>query len=208
MNNQQLKNENPQVTYREQSAKPLSPLQSLFIDAYWKHEGSLARVAETIQRSIQQCCAMMKSSRVQLELARGNHRKAVEMVQRPDFVVTKAERIEILWQIAKEGASKIYDKEGNEVMMAPATSVSAVRTINDMVEGSLAPKQSEITVKVEDNRTEAEVRASIAKLTAEYNALAVIDGVTDDDIDEVMSLPSTNVEARDMAKYDEAKAKG
>jgi len=168
--------------------KPLTALQSLYIDAFFEQAGNMTAVAKAISRSVEHACSLGKSQRVQLAIAKRSRAMAVEVIERPDFIVTKAERIELLWSIAQKGASLIYDKEGNEVMSAPATSVSAVRTINDMVAGSLAPKEIEVTVK-DDTRSEAEIRENIAKLTQEYESLAIIEGVTESDIEATRALP-------------------
>ena len=175
------------------SRTELSPLQILFVDAYQKHGANMIAVSEEIGRSREHCYSFLKSTKVQMELSRRNKGHAIEILKDPNLVTTKTERIELLWQIAQDGASKIYDKEGNEVMMAPATSVSAIRSINEMVSGSLAPKEVEVTVK-DDTRTEAEIRANILKLTAEYNSLAVIEGVSESDIQEAETLPALDVE--------------
>ena len=193
MKNQILTNTGATINYRNANTKPLSPLQTLYVEAFFKHQGVQTKIAEDIGRSREQCYAMQKSDRVRLAISRRNTEMAVDLVKDPSAVVTKTERIELLWQIAQDGASKIYDKEGNEVMMAPATSVSAIRSINEMISGSLAPKEVEVTVK-NDTRTESEIRANILKLTAEYNSLAVIEGVSESDIQEAETLPALDVE--------------
>jgi len=140
-----------------------------------------------IGRSFDQVCHMAVNPRIQKAIA-FRQTDFIQGVKHPEFAVTRGERIELLWNLAQEGVSKIYDKEGNEVMMAPATAVSAVRTINDMVAGSLAPKEIEVTVK-NDTRSEEEIRANIAKLTAEFNSLTAIEGVTEQDIQDTRMLP-------------------
>lgn len=175
------------VIYRSADAKELTALQKLYVDAHFEHGGKTVEIAKAIGRTVEHASGMRKSPRIQKAIAfrQTDFARGIKM---PEFSVTRGERIELLWNLAQEGVRKIYDKEGNEVMMAPATAVSAVRTINDMVAGSLAPKEIEVTVK-DDTRSEQEIRDNIAKLTAEYNSLAVIEGVTETDISETRALP-------------------
>lgn len=178
------------TTYRAERGEPLTPLQELFVDAYFECQGKLTCVAKKIDRTIQHVSQMNKSPRIQHRIALRNNVLTKSLsTKMPDFRVSKPERLELLWKIANQGVELIYDKEGNQVMQSPATSVSAVRTINEMVAGSLAPKEVDINVQVQDTRSEQEIRASIEKLTHEYNKLASIEGVTEKDISKTRELP-------------------
>lgn len=176
------------ITYRGAKAEPLTALQELFIDSYFECDGKLPCVAKSISRSIQQVATMNKSPRICQAIAMRN-KVLTRNIKMPDFAVSKPERLALLWKIANQGVELIYDKEGNEVMQSPATSVSAVRTINEMVAGSLAPKELDISVKIEDTRSEQEIRDSILALTAEYSKLAAIEGVTERDVNKTRELP-------------------
>ena len=175
------------VYYRSAEIKDLTPLQKMYVDAHFEYGGNKTKISENIGRSLQHICDLSTTPSVQKAIA-FRQTDFARGVKHPEFAVTRGERIELLWNLAKEGVSKIYDKEGNEIMSAPATAVSAIRTINEMVAGSLAPKEVEVTVK-DDTRSEQEIRDNIAKLTAEFNSLTAIEGVTEKDIAETRALP-------------------
>jgi len=177
------------ITYRGAKAQPLTALQSLFVDAFFECDGKISCVAKRIERSVEHASQINKVSKVQRAIAMRTRTMVRNVGKMPDFAISKPERLELLWRIANQGIELIYDKEGNQVMSAPATSVSAVRTINEMLPGSLAPKEVDINVKVEDKRTEQEIRDSIQALTAEYTKLASIEGVTEKDISKTRELP-------------------
>ena len=176
------------IIYRSGKSEELTPLQVLYVKAHSEHGGSPKLIAESIGRSIPHVCSMAKSPSIQRAIALQNKSDARNLVM-PEYSVSRGERIELLWNLAQRGVSLIYDKEGNEVMSAPATAVSAVRTINEMVAGSLAPKEIEVTV-TDDTRSEQEIRDNIAKLTKEFNSLTAIEGVTEQEIQETRALPA------------------
>lgn len=173
--------------------RKLTPLQIMYVDAYFDRKGNMGLIAADIERTLEHACNIGKSKHVQQHIAK-RMKNGTVYNKGVEFIVSKPERIEILWGIAQKGVELIYDKEGNQVMSSPATSVSAVRTINEMVAGSLAPKEVEVTVK-DDTRTEAEIRANIARLTKQYNELSVIEGVTDDDVAKTRELPKVVLSA-------------
>lgn len=177
------------ITYRGEKATPLTPLQESFVEAFFECDGNITCTAKRIGRTVEHASNLNKVSKVQMAIAMRTRKMAKNVGKMPDFRVSKPERLELLWKIANQGVELIYDKEGNQVMQSPATSVSAVRTINEMVAGSLAPKEVDINVQVQDTRSEQEIRASIEKLTHEYNKLASIEGVTEKDISKTRELP-------------------
>lgn len=85
-------------------------------------------------------------------------------------LVPLEERVKLLWAIAQEGAGKIYDKEGNEIMMNPTVSVAAIKAITD-ISGEWAPKESHVDVAVRDTRTVSEIKDNVESLMAEYTVL-------------------------------------
>jgi len=178
------------ITYRGAKAEPLTALQELFVDAFFECDGKISQVAKKIDRSVEHAASINRSPRVAQAIAMRSRSVAKNVGKMPDFHVSKPERLELLWQVATRGVELIYDKEGNEVMSNPATAVSAVRTINEMLPGSLAPKEVDISVKIEDKRSEQEIKDSIATLTAEFNALVAIEGVTECDIAKTRELPN------------------
>ena len=173
-------------------ATPLTALQSEFVDAYFECGGKQPCIAKAMGKAEAQIYNLARVSKIRLEISRRSAEYARNMSADPDFRVSKSERLELLWRIAEGGAERITDKEGNMIMSAPAVSVSAIRTINDMVPGSLAPKEVEVTHKV-DSRTEEEIRANITRLNKEYQSLIAIDGeVLEEKVKEVTDLPAVN----------------
>ncbi len=180
--------------------KPLTEKQELYMQYYFECDGSptcIAKKAGFRDRRVAATIGM--STRVKLEIARRAKHEAAhyQKLTTREFKVPKEARLELLWRIAEGGAERITDKEGNMVFMNPAVSVSAIRTINEMLPGSLAPKEVEITHK-QDTRTEDEIKASIAKLQEEYQQLVAIDGTSillkEKDIKKSESLPMVTPE--------------
>ena len=169
-------------SFIDDSAK--SAFADLVIDAMIKHDGDIYKVATEVGRQPHDVEAVMQyeGNRKRLCIRASKYKNA-------SFNSTKDSRLSFLWDVAQAGAERIYDKEGNHVMMNGAVAVSAVRAMNDMIAGSYAPKEVEIT-HTSDTRTESEIRANIKRLTAEYNNLAVIEGVAESDIAQVDSLPA------------------
>ena len=186
------------------TAKPLTIKQELFLEHYFDCEGSPTCIAERAgwmdksgKPDRSNVDNMRKTRRMQIEIARRTNQMSKTVMTTRDFNVSKEDRLELLWMIAQGGAERITDKEGNMVFMNPAVSVAAVRTINEMLPGSLAPKEIEITHK-QDNRSEQEIRDNIAKLNAEYQSLVAIDGqvIREEDVLAVTDLPEVTVEGK------------
>jgi len=161
--------------------KALSPLDIMVLDTYLRENGDIhntAKITGKEPKAIQNITLKIQSKQY-LALNKNKVKHA--------FTKSKEARLEFLWKVAENGASLIYDKEGNEIMMSPAVSVAAVRAMNDMIEGSYAPK--EITHKhTTETRSEQEIRDNIKKLNAEYAQLAVIEGVTEKQIQQTQAL--------------------
>jgi MinD-like ATPase involved in chromosome partitioning or flagellar assembly len=137
-----------------------------FAEAYMRHKGDMRLVHIDMSMTYQNACMMLKTAVVK-ELIDNANDNSVNL----ERIASKAERIGLLWNVANQGAEMIYDEEGNEVMANPNVTVSAIRTMNDMMEGSLVTKKVDVKVEVTDNRTEQEVRASVQELTAEIQNL-------------------------------------
>ena len=183
-----MKNTNIPVIDAEAILNPknpnFTPKSKMIADAIIEFDSDYDRVIENTGCTPTELDNILLSAKSPAYIAAGLAKKKV----RTPFSVTKEARIEFLWNLAQEGATHIFDKEGNEVMMSPAVSVSAVRAMNDMIEGSYAPKEVAIT-HVSETRTEKEIRDNIKKLTQEYNSLAVIEGVTEKAIEQTRALP-------------------
>ena len=182
--------------YNSQPAKPLTTIQNQFVEAYFECGGKMPCVAKKMGKDTSQIYNLAKVNKIKLAIAQRSAEYARNMSATPDFRISKSERLELLWRIAEGGAERITDKEGNMIMAAPAVSVSAIRTINDMLPGSLAPKEVEVTHKV-DTRSETEIRANIARLNSEYASLIAIDGeVTEEKVKKVTDLPAVSVSGK------------
>ena len=179
--------------------RPLTDKQEEYMRHYFVCDGSATCIAKAMdwntpdgQPDRQSAQRMGKQKRIQIEIARRVQQQGAQLFMNKQFNVAKEDRLELLWMIAQGGAERITDKEGNMVFMNPAVSVSAIRTINEMLPGSLAPKEVEITHK-QDTRSEQEIRENIARLNEEYQSLIAIDGNTitlkESDIKKSESLP-------------------
>lgn len=180
--------------------RPLTAIQEAYMEYYFDCEGSPSCITKRAGFKDKDNTAKIgKTKRIQIEIARRTRQMGKSIMAVKDFNVSKEDRMELLWLIAQGGAERITDKEGNMVFMNPAVSVSAIRTINEMLPGSLAPKEVEITHK-QDIRTEQEIRESIAKLNKEYQSLVAIDGHTitlkESDIKKSESLPYVSPEGK------------
>ncbi|RKZ99017.1 MAG: hypothetical protein DRQ42_08375 [Gammaproteobacteria bacterium] len=185
--------------------RPLTEKQAAYMEHYFECNGLPTCIMNKAGfEDVANTNRIGKSQRIQMEIVRRSRAmNAKFMPKASDFDVSKADRMELLWIIAQGGAERITDKEGNMVFMNPAVSVSAIRTINEMLPGSLAPKEVEITHKV-DNRSEQEIRDNIAKLNAEYQSLVAIDGqvitLKESDIRKSESLPRVTPEGKVITK--------
>ena len=70
-------------------------------------------------------------------------------------------------QVALAGCQMGTDRYGNQVMLNPQVAVAAIALLNKM-QGHHAPEKVEVT---QIDKSEVELRASIAKLQQEYNQL-------------------------------------
>jgi len=180
-----------QITCRSGGITELTPLQNMFVKSYFKCDGNMLCIARGLDRSEQHVYQIAKAQVVQDAIEKETQKRG-PLPERPKvvFTVAKQDRVRLLWKVANQGAEMIYDKEGNEVMSNPATTVSAIRTINDMLPGSLAPKELDVNVTVEDRRTEAEIADNISLLMQKYTALK---DVTDEQVIESRALPTIDV---------------
>jgi len=162
-------------TAPEKRRRDLTERDEQFVKVFFECNGDFVHVAEKMgMTSSSEVKRMGRSPKIQHEIMRQlKHRtNVVAKIDVKRFDVSKDDRMELLWNIAQGGAERIIDKEGNAVFMNPGVSVSAIRTLNEMIPGSVAPTQVEITHKRE-TRTEAEVMQDIKSLQAEINGLAL-----------------------------------
>lgn len=122
-----------------------------------------------------QCTSYLKNTKIQVEIAR---RKGVLhawlSTQHALGGVTREMKAQLLWEVAKAGAERGFDKEGNPIMINPASTISAVRELNSMA-GHHAPTVVEQKVEVV-HRSELEIKANIQSLQAEVTELLSIEG--------------------------------
>lgn len=162
-------------TAPEKRRRDLTDRDTQFVKVFFECNGDFVHVAEKMGiASADEVKRLGRSPKIQHEIMRQlKHRTNLAAeVDVKRFDVSKDDRMELLWSIAQGGAERIIDKEGNAIFMNPAVSVSAIRTLNEMIPGSVAPTQVEITHKRE-TRTELEVMQDIRTLQAEINSLAL-----------------------------------
>lgn len=212
-------------TAPEKRRRDLTDQDVQFVKVFFECNGDFVQVAEKMGiKTANEVKNKGRSPKIQHEIMRQlKHRtNLVAEVDVKRFDVTKDDRMELLWSIAQGGAERIIDKEGNAVFMNPGVSVSAIRTLNEMIPGSIAPTQVEITHKRE-TRTEAEVMNDIKSLQADINALALegeysidepqsqslitmaediieVSGVSEKDIKDQTKLPRCEMDGNDLAK--------
>ena len=143
-------------------------------------------ISDDMQRDRANCYKMMKSDTVQMELARRSTERASKLLVDNTFQCTRDERLQLLWKVANDSAKLIYDKEGNEVLMNGAVSVSAVRAMNDMIDGSYATKETNVNIKIEDKRTEKEISDNIRKLTEQFSNMTTLEA----EATKLMNIPA------------------
>lgn len=162
-------------TAPEKRRRDLTDRDAQFVKVFFECNGDFVHVAEKMGiKSADEVKRLGRSPKIQHEIMRQlKHRTNIAAeVDVKRFDVSKDDRMELLWSIAQGGAERIIDKEGNAIFMNPAVSVSAIRTLNEMIPGSIAPTQVEVTHKRE-TRTELEVMQDIKSLQAEINSLAL-----------------------------------
>ena len=139
----------------------LTPLQKRFVEAYLPNGKNIAKTAAAINISTHHCYDILKSARVQLELARHVKSMCGYMRVVNKYRISKSFRLEMLWNVAQECAGMVYDRQGNEVLMNPRAAVKAIRTMNDIESW---PKQRPVKIEARDERSIDEVHASSQQL--------------------------------------------
>ena len=171
----------------------LTEVQTALVNNYFDCEESPSKLAEYLAKPLILVETLLSSKPVRRAIVYRT-KQVTDLIRKEEkFNVHKEDRLQLLWTIAQNGVNKIYDKEGNEVMSSPATSVSAIRTINEMLPGSLAPQQVDVNVKIEDKRNEQEIKDSILALTTEYTRLAALEGVNEKVIAKSEALPAIDI---------------
>ena len=159
----------------ELDAKPLTELQAKFVDAFMQCDENRECTRKRMGwKGVDRVANMLRSDRVQLELRLQRKDLRELAVASKEFDISKAKKMEVLWEIAKGGIERGFDKMGNSIMLNPQASTQAIRELNVM-QGHHAPVQQEVTV-THETRTEKEIRGRIAELTAEFQQLTAIDG--------------------------------
>jgi len=161
-----LYDDNPQYN------KPLTTHQARVLQTYYRKDKNVTATAKEIGMDRSNVYAVLKNPKVQWHIANMELELEHHYLGSNDFTVTKTDKMELLWKIAKAGAERGYDKQGNEVMLNPAVSVSAISQLNAM-QGHNAP--TEVTVTKVD-KSEEELKESIARLKAEFEELMAIEG--------------------------------
>ena len=180
-------------TVLEDKVLDLIPMHRLFIDSYLKNNEDRKATAQDLQKSMTQINGYLQNPTICKGIAYlKNGLNSVPNTQllksEKDYKVEKSNQIKLLWDIAQTGAGLIYDREGNEILMNPASSIAAIRTISDL-QGDFAPKEQIVTLDVKDERSVEEIQANVKMLMAEYNQLALNSGTTDGQVNRVINGP-------------------
>lgn len=161
---------------KEIEKRRITYLQQQFVDAWFKCKEDHNCVNKTMgwPTSHKLTYQMLRSKRVQWAIAQRkreiNELKALEC---QDFHVSKSAKMELLWEIAKAGTERGFDKQGNSVMLNPQSSIQAVAQLNQM-QGHNAP--TEVDVRVHDEtRSEKEIIEHIQELRNEMDDLLSIE---------------------------------
>ena len=152
--------------------RPLTKKQKQVFDAYYECGKKAGPAAKKLGVDKRNFYTTLKHPNVQWHIANRDMALEHHYLGNNDFTVTKTDKMELLWKIAKAGAERGYDKQGNEVMLNPQTSVSAIAQLNAM-QGHNAPTEVKVT-KVE--KSEEELKDSIQQLRQEFEDLLAIEG--------------------------------
>lgn len=150
----------------------VTPLQEKFVEAWFKCKEDHRCTSHEMGwiESYKQTYRMLRSKSVQWLIAQRKRRiSELRALEAQDFNISKSAKMELLWEIAKAGTERGFDKQGNSVMLNPQSSIQAVAQLNQM-QGHNAP--TEVDVRVHDEtRSEKEIVAHIQELRAEMDDL-------------------------------------
>ena len=159
--------------FKNESKLELNALQRKFIDTYFDCNESPARTARAMNWPDRgRVSSMLKSEKVAIEIARRKGQMDLFMHNNDTFNISREERIKLLWSIAQAGAERVYDRQGNMIMMNPVASISAIREINLMM-GDNPSTQIEVIAEP-DRRSESEIRQNVRRLITEFNKVATL----------------------------------
>lgn len=174
----------------DQKTLDLCPMHRLFVETYLKNSEDKRQTASDLGKTAKQIDEYLHIPKVMRALE--YYKRGVIGIPNTEvdkeYKVEKSSQIKLLWDIAQTAAGKIYDREGNEVLMNPAGAIAAVRTISDL-QGDFAPKEQHMTVDVKDERSVEEIQANVKMLMAEYQQLALNAGATDNQVNSVLKGP-------------------
>jgi hypothetical protein len=148
----------------------LTLLQQQFVNAYFEQGESPTKIAKVMKwKDRGRVSCMLRSEKVQIAIAKRKEQIQLFSAGNDTFTISKADRIQVLWDIAQKCTQEGFDREGNRIMVNPSAAIAAIREINLMT-GAHAPEQKEMTV-VQEKRSEAEIRQSIIELQQEAQLL-------------------------------------
>ena len=150
--------------------RKLTELQARFCDSYLLCNKNMIATTKFIGISDKHGYDILKSERVKLELASRCSKSVNGYYQVINtHRVSNGFKLDLLWNVAQKGASLIFDRVGNQVLMNGASAVRSIRAMNAM-DGDSKPVPV-VNVAVVDNRSVDEIHASIQNLYAEAKAL-------------------------------------
>ena len=168
----------------------LPPSQILFVETFLRLNGVLKNVAIEMGKTLPQVYGIASQPKIvnAINYMSNSVNAIPDVLPEEPYKVEMSSRLKLLWAIAQETSSKIYDKEGNEILMNPASSIAAIRTISDL-QGDFAPKEQFVTVDIKDDRSVEEIQNNIKMLMAEYQQLSLNGGATDNQVNKVLKGP-------------------
>lgn len=173
----------------------LAGRQEEFVDAWLELDENYTKVAKHMNVSVRRISQFIAVPKVKAEVAR---RKGLmlafinENINKP--VISKHEIAELYWEVAKAGAERGFDKEGNSIMLNPGSTNTALAGLGKLY-GYDAPVEV-VHTKVE--RTEVEIVANVQALQAELNALLAIEHTDIEDTADI-AVPSSGALHTDEA---------
>lgn len=156
------------------SNQTLTAIQAEFVNAYLYNGESPEETRKAMGwKERGQASGMLRVPKIRTEIARRKGELAEYVLRQGALAgVSKEMRASLLWEVAQAGAVPGFDKEGNQVLVNPGSTIQAIRELNLMT-GAHAPVVSETQVTV-TKRNEIEIKASILELQEEAASLIAL----------------------------------
>lgn len=166
----------------------LTAIQMEFVNAWLFNGESQTATAKALKLSGRgECSHYLALPKVRAEIARRKGELLHALSVNGSLAgITREMKAQLLWEVADAGRQPGFDREGNAILVNPASTIQAIRELNLMT-GHHAPTVVEQTV-THVRRSEIEIKASIAELEAEAKSLIEAYGSGSSDV--VLELTS------------------